>query len=734
MKKTLLTLAAVLTAGSALCGITTLYLHQTGGIHLEMPVSMADSLYYDEDGSPVVAYSDSLTFTLPKGELLSMTMGEPTDTVDIIFDGDSVHYTNPYAFTGLSLESEGADIIARCVRDDETIYRLSGQTESGSFKLYSEKKSTLVLDGVSIKADLGAAINVQSGKKLTVELPAGTKSVLSDGSKYNTPEGEDEKGCFFSEGQIIFKGDGALEVSGNKKHAIVSDDYVSIEGGDITVPTSKSDAVHVNDYFLMKGGTLTSRETVGDGVDAGTGYIEISGGTIDVALPTADTKGIKADSIINMTGGLVRFNIPSAQSKGFSTKQTMTMTGGTIEGTLTGDAVVVDNDPSYCTLIKTKADFVMSDGSITCTHSGLAGKGISTDCNALFTGGTVNLTMSGGADVYTNTTGENDSYKSTCMKIDGNLDLLGGNFTLTNSGTAGKAINVDGTALIGSPDYELNVTATTTGDPLSEGNSSSGGWWNAPVLRGPGGGGWGPGGGGNAGDYTYPKVIKAEGNMTVKGGNLILHSTKEGGEGLESKQTLSIEGGTIDVTTYDDCLNAANALNISGGDVRCISSNNDAVDSNGTITISGGRLIAVGSTQPECGLDCDQNKFTITGGTVIAMGGDNSTPTSSACTQPVILYGTSVSPNTILTLTTNDGTPILSFASPKTMSSASLLMTTPELVKGSSYAFKTGGTLTGGETFCEMTTGGQLSGGTQATTVTLSSMVTNVGNSGGRPW
>lgn len=714
----------------ALGAFTTLWLNQSNGLRLGMPLEMADSLYYDADGAPRLSTNADTTYAPGTALLRSITVGESTDvdTVFIAYDGEGVRVTNPHAFTGLSVEAEGAHVTVRSERDAETVYALSGTSESGSFKLYSAKKSTLIFDNLHLTADTGAAINVQSGKKLTVVLPEGSTSTLADGSKYNTLEGEDEKGCFFSEGQIIFTGTGSLSVTGNKKHAIASDDYVSIESGDITVPSAKSDAVHANDYVLVKGGSLTTRATTGDAIDSGAGYIEITGGTIDAELATADTKAVKADSVINMSGGLVKLNVSGAQAKGFSTKQTMTMTGGAIEGTLSGDAVVVDNDPSYCSLIKCKGSFVMEGGSIACTHTGLAGKGISTDGDAIFTGGTVEMTMSGGADVYVNADGDNDSYKSTCMKIDGNLQLLGGNFTLTNNGVAGKAINVDGTVEIGSPDYELTLTATTTGDPLSEGNSS-GGWWGAPA-EGPGGG-WGPGGGGNAGDYTYPKVVKADGNLTVRGGHLTLHSTKEGGEGLESKQTLSIEGGEIDVTTYDDCINAANDIQISGGRLRCVSSNNDAIDSNGSIHISGGETIAVGAGTPECGLNCDNGTLAITGGTLVSMGGDTSTPTSSACTQPVIVYGASATSGTLISLTKADGTQILSLNPPKSMSSCRMVITSPELVKGDTYSLMSGGTLTGGDTWHELTTGAELSGGTQAQSVSISSMVTNVGSSGG---
>lgn len=72
---------------------------------------------------------------------------------------------------------------------------------------------------------------------------------------------------------------------------------------------------------------------------------------------------------------------------------------------------------------------------------------------------------------------------------------------------------------------------------------------------------------------------------------------------------------------YDDCMNASNSIVINGGSIYCYSSGNDGIDSNGTLTITGGVVIASGTTSPEDGFDCDQNTFKITGGIVLGIGG-----------------------------------------------------------------------------------------------------------------
>ena len=102
-------------------------------------------------------------------------------------------------------------------------------------------------------------------------------------------------------------------------------------------------------------------------------------------------------------------------------------------------------------------------------------------------------------------------------------------------------------------------------------------------------------------------------------------------EGIEGKRSVTINGGKIVLNTTDDAINASVDgdcyIVINGGLVYAHSSANDAVDSNGTITINEGTLIALGASVPEGGIDCDEDsRFVYKGGTVIALGGTNNLP------------------------------------------------------------------------------------------------------------
>jgi len=95
--------------------------------------------------------------------------------------GSSVAISNPYESAGVSVSYEGNYVTVTSTAEDVE-YVLSGTTTAGCFKIYSDNKFMLTLDGVSITSGKGAAINVQSHKRVFVNLPSGTSSKLVDAS------------------------------------------------------------------------------------------------------------------------------------------------------------------------------------------------------------------------------------------------------------------------------------------------------------------------------------------------------------------------------------------------------------------------------------------------------------------------------------------------------------------------------------------------------------------------
>lgn len=291
-------------------------------------------------------------------------------TVSIVFGAATV-ITNPLDGSGVSITQAGdAIVITSTVK--EVAYELSGTTANGSVKIYSDNKFQLTLNGVDITNANGPAINIQSGKRAFIVLAANTTNTLTDGSVYSTST-EDMKGTFFSEGQLIFSGTGALTVKGNYKHGICSDDYIRVRSGTITVTGAVSDGIHTNDAFIADGGTITV--TAGsDGIECDKGAIVINDGIITIH---AGDDGITAsydtdntiDPYVTINGGTI--TITTGAGEGIESKSTLTINKGTIavttvdDGLNAGSKIIINGGYIYAS--SSSNDGIDSNGPMTIT-------------------------------------------------------------------------------------------------------------------------------------------------------------------------------------------------------------------------------------------------------------------------------------------------------------------------------------------------------------------------------
>ncbi|MGE5355664.1 MAG: carbohydrate-binding domain-containing protein [Deltaproteobacteria bacterium] len=718
-------------------------IHNSNHIISAVKTQLADSLFFTDNESIMNLSKDGVTYKTLVSKIDSISFGTKGNDIIIDYKGDYAEIYNPFAFDGVEIEMSGADVIIKNKHSLSGInILLSGTSENGSFKLYSLTDCNILMNGVKITNPDGPAFNNQGNVKLFVTLKEGTTNELYDGSTYatapNNSEGiaEDQKGVLFSEGELIFKGSGTLNITGtgSGKQGLSCDDQITFESGNINIFSAKKDGIHSNDGIVVNGGNIFVKAS-GDGMDGDTGFVNINGGTVTIESSSADVKAIACDSDMNISGGTIKLTVNGNQSKGLKSGKNIIISDGDITINTSGGVVLETSgsgyDPSYCTAIKSDSSVTISKATIKIISSGIAGKGISSDKNVNILSGNVTISTSGNGATYKNSSGVTDSYNATCITTDVDLNVIGGTLTASSSGSASKALSSDGNMTFGNTDNSPTVNLTTTGSKI--------------LISGSG----------NNADYAESKTIKSDGALTINNGNLTISSNDDG---MKSETSITIKKGTINIiksvegieapfiTVYDgnvsivssdDGFNATKGnggesndgslLDIKNGYIVVSSSNGDGLDSNGNITMSGGTVLVHGpQSNPEVGMDFN-GAFNISGG-FLAVSGTNSNMTqapNNTSTQYALKLVSSqqLSSSTLFHIQDSSGNDLLTFKPIRNY--YSVIYSSNSLKNGASYSVYTGGSSTG--TLKDgLYSGGVYSGGTLKKTFTISGKITNV--------
>lgn len=233
-------------------------------------------------------------------------------------------------------------------------------------------------------------------------------------------------------------------------------------------------------------------------------------------------------------------------------------------------------------------------------------------------------------------------------------------------------------------------------------------------------------------------ALHADAALAINGGSLEITQSYEG---LES-QAIAINGGTIHLAASDDGINASSgngsgldmmtsdsSLSITGGYLY-VDANGDGLDVNGTISMTAGTVIVNGPTNNGNGAVDYLGSFTVTGGLLVAVGSSGMAQApSETSSQYSILYGFDMAQpaGSIIHIESADGQDILTFAPTKAYQSVAI--SSPELFSGS-YTLYVGGT-SSGTAADGLYSGGTYSGGTQAANITVAGVVTYAGSIGG---
>lgn len=213
----------------------------------------------------------------------------------------------------------------------------------------------------------------------------------------------------------------------------------------------------------------------------------------------------------------------------------------------------------------------------------------------------------------------------------------------------------------------------------------------------------------NAGDDG----IHADAEAKIEGGAIDVSKSYEGIEAL----TIDVSGGDIKVAATDDGFNAAGGttsssntfgdddwfggkgggmndggtdgqINISGGNIY-IQASGDGVDSNGSVSISGGYTVVCGPTQGDTSVLDFNSTGEITGGTFIGTGGAGMASNFSSADQGLIAVSVgNQSAGSAVTLKDADGNTIAE-VTPE-LDYAVVYISTADMTKGSTYTLTAG--------------------------------------------
>ena len=649
MKKRFLLAILIAMAGVLAQAQQTMWVH-TGHVHWAYNTESVGTMPYS---------SSSLLTVLEKGFTLadvdSVTVANETFADDNVL----VKYNNNVAdvyvagniANHITAEVTGARVAV--MQDAEVAteytYTLQGASSSGCFYHAGAYKMTLVLNGVNLVNPDSAAINIQNSKRIAVQLADGTTNTLADGAN-NT-----KKAAFLVKGHAEFAKGGSLTITGNKKHALACNEYMEVKKtvGTITIVSSVADAINVSQYFQMNGGTINIQSCGDDGIQVDAedvtlpeedGHVLIKGGTLTINGSAAGTKCIKAEGNVDIQGGtltlkhtgipvwdeedskikeptgigtdrnltingaeaVVNITMTGNGARGMKCDSTMTCTAGNIDINCSGGdwaystidtssvkcakadyAFILNGASMKCTTVKDEAVGVHSEGTVLISDGTLTlntyDHGIKSDYDMEITGGTITYSINGPA--------------SKALKSEGNMHITGGNISGTVSGggetasdqttSASAGLKCDGNVTIDGGTFDLKAT-----------------------------------GKGDKGMSIDGELIINDGN--INGGTITVSATGgEGSEGIESKKIMTINGGYIEVNSYDDALNSASHMYLKGGYIYAVTTGNDAIDSNGNMYLSGGYVFCCGKEE---GLDANsEGGYTVyiqSGTNLMAIGGE----------------------------------------------------------------------------------------------------------------
>lgn len=502
-----------------------------------------------------------------------------------------------------------------------------------------------------------------------------------------TPSTSSESTIAFSENGVELHGNGVSAV-GNVVTISQAGSY-SVSGrcsnGQIIIDCGKDDAV----YLILNGVELTCAD--GPAIlcsKADKLTLTLTGTSVNTLSDGADYTAENAENnaaavyshetlVINGTGTL---NVNGNYKDGINSRDGLKLCGGILNVTAVEDGIIgkdyllgasgtVSVNSGYDGLKSTNSTdtqkgYVSITGGEYTLECGRDGIQAETDLN--ITGGTISIVTGGGSATVEHTSGNDfgGRWGGFSMGGNGSFDFSGMTDEDGNSAESMKGLKAGNSISI----TDGKITADCADDTLHS---------NGTITI-------------NGGSFSLASGddgIHADLVLTINNGEINISTSYEG---LEANG-IEINGGVISLRAYDDGINACDSettgttpyITISDGSITA-NADGDGIDSNGTVSMSGGTLVVFGPTSNGDGaLDYDVS-FAMCGGTLIALGSRGMAQAPSTLSQPCLSVYSNVDADSTIEVRDEDGNDILSTVTPK--SCESLIFSSENFVQGKTYS------------------------------------------------
>ena len=492
------------------------------------------------------------------------------------------------------------------------VFAISGTSSDAKIKIEAADNDevTLLFSGADLTSKNGAVIDCEKAKVLNLVSAENTQNKLTDSVNYTFADGEDEPdACLFSRCDTVYSAEngGTLTVTGNYGDAIKSKDGFTVLNGTLEI-NSADDGITGKDFVVISGGKIVISAD-GDGIksthdtDEKRGYVTINDGEITI---DSANDGIQAETVLTVNGGVI--NVKSG-----------------------GDAADAE--------ISSGRDFLDFD------NRGERPNGM---------GGNPRGDFSPTTQTTAQTTTAESSDSTKGLKAGKSVEIAGGEITVT---AADDSVHSNGSVTV----------------------------QNGTLLL-----------------SSCDDGIHADESLTISGGKITVTKSYEALEG----KNIEITGGEIDVKATDDGLNAAGGdngsflgfnadsdeyyISISGGNIT-VNAGGDGIDSNGTIALSGGYVVVYGPVDNGNGAIDYEKSFAVSGGEMIALGSSGMAQAPGTLSQPCLSIYADVSADSKIEVRDSSGNVVMSTTTPKKCSS--LIFTSDKFTSGESYSIYANDTL-----------------------------------------